>query len=97
MASLFNGQAYKAQQKVFDPLNLAPGMNLGDPLNSFGDMANSGAPVPVTAAPAATAPAVMPSIDDAAVKAAKKKALIQAQQRGGRASTILTSEGDKLG
>lgn len=97
MSSLFNGQAYKAQAKIFDPLNLAPGTNLGDPLNLFGEMANSGAPVPVTAAPAATAPAVMPSIDDAAVKAAKKKALVQAQQRGGRASTILTSADDKLG
>jgi len=97
MTSLFNGQAYKVQQKVFDPLNLAPGMNLGDPLNLFGEMANSGKAAPVAAAGSIAAPAVMPTIDDAAVKAAKKKALVQAQQRGGRASTILTSEDDKLG
>jgi hypothetical protein len=37
-------------------------------------------------------------LDDEQVKEAKRKAMAAAQQRGGRASTILTdSEEDKLG
>lgn len=48
-------------------------------------------------APVVAAPAPMPTIDDAAVKAAKKKSLTAAQQRGGRAATVLTDGEDKLG
>jgi hypothetical protein len=40
----------------------------------------------------------MPVIDSEAIVKAKKKAVSSAQQRGGRASTILTNaDADKLG
>jgi hypothetical protein len=39
----------------------------------------------------------MPTIDDAAVKDAKRKSMAAAQQRGGRAATVLTDGEDKLG
>jgi len=41
-------------------------------------------------------PTVMPLVDDAAAKKRRKKSLIEQQARGGRASTILSTE-DKLG
>jgi len=49
--------------------------------------------------PAVTPPAVMPTVNDEAAQKAKKAALASAQQRGGRASTILTDTAtkDKLG
>lgn len=48
--------------------------------------------------PPVAPPAVMPTINDEAVLKAKKNAVAAAQQRGGRASTILTGETtDKLG
>lgn len=51
-------------------------------------------PTPPPIAP----PAVMPVIGDEAVAKAKKNAIASAQQRGGRASTILTdATDDKLG
>lgn len=56
-----------------------------------------GQQAPAATAPIVAAPTVMPTADDAAVKAAKKRALVQSQQRGGRAATILTAEDDKLG
>jgi hypothetical protein len=50
------------------------------------------------APPPAAPPAVMPVIDDEAVRKARTKAVAAAQQRGGRASTILTDDPkDKLG
>jgi len=57
----------------------------------------SPAPAPAPTVLATPEPAPMPTIDDAAVKAAKKKSLMSAQQRGGRASTVLTDGEDKLG
>lgn len=51
-----------------------------------------GSPTP----PPITPPAVMPTPNDKGVQDAKKRAVQQAQQRGGRASTILTTD-DKLG
>lgn len=55
------------------------------------------------AAPAAApapekGPVVMPLADDAAVQRARKRSVAQQLSRGGRASTMLTSDaGDKLG
>lgn len=46
--------------------------------------------------PTVQKPAVMPTADDEAVKAAKRRQIAEMQYRGGRASTVL-SEGDKLG
>ena len=43
-----------------------------------------------------TEPTVMPVADDAAYEASVKRSIIEQQKRGGRASTILTTE-DKLG
>lgn len=69
----------------------------------MGDLFGGGssAPAPTvlapTPAPVVAAPAPMPTVDDAAVKAAKKKSLQAAQQRGGRAATVLTDGEDKLG
>lgn len=65
----------------------------------FGGGGGNSAPAPTVLAPApvVAAPAPMPTIDDAAVKAAKKKSLQAAQQRGGRAATVLTDGEDKLG
>jgi hypothetical protein len=50
-------------------------------------------------APTVAPPAVMPTIDDEAVRRAKRNAIASAQQRGGRASTILSdgAKEDKLG
>lgn len=48
------------------------------------------------AAPAAAAPAVMPTADDASVQAAKRKRIAEIQGRQGRASTVL-SDADTLG
>lgn len=42
------------------------------------------------ATPIATPPVVMPTVDDAEVKRARKRAIAAQLQRGGRASTILT-------
>jgi hypothetical protein len=51
-------------------------------------------PAPPPIAP----PTPMPTTDDAAVQKAKLAAIAAAQQRGGRASTILTDDkADKLG
>lgn len=49
--------------------------------------------------PAVPPPAPMPTVGDEAVQRARKNAVAAAQQRGGRASTILTdtANGDKLG
>lgn len=51
--------------------------------------------------PVVTPPAVMPTPDDEAVKAAKKRKTAASMQRSGRQSTILTdysdSGSDKLG
>lgn len=47
-------------------------------------------------APAASAPKTMPTQDDAAMEAAKRRQIAEFQTRGGRASTIL-SQDDKLG
>jgi hypothetical protein len=48
--------------------------------------------------PVAPAPAVIPTIDSSEVDKARKRAVREAQERGGRASTILTSKtDDKLG
>ncbi len=41
-------------------------------------------------------PAVMPTADDAAVQAAKRRQIAEMQARGGRASTVL-SDDNKLG
>lgn len=55
------------------------------------------APAPVT--PKVEAPTVMPTPDDQAVTAAKKKSIAAQLQRQGRASTILSQTGnaDALG
>ena len=45
----------------------------------------------VVAAPAITSPPVMPTPDDAAVKAAKRRSIAEQIRRRGRASTILES------
>lgn len=42
-------------------------------------------------------PATMPSEDDEAILAAKRKKAAQVQSRSGRSSTILTDQTDKLG
>ena len=47
-------------------------------------------------APGVAAPKTMPTADDAAVQAARRRQVAEMQARGGRASTIL-SDGDKLG
>lgn len=49
--------------------------------------------------PTITPPAVMPTPDDAEVRAAKKRKLASVMQQSGRQSTILTDYGtsDKLG
>lgn len=51
--------------------------------------------------PAIKPPAPAPTIDDEAIKRAKRKQLLSATQRSGRQSTILTDYGggasDKLG
>lgn len=54
---------------------------------------------PKAPAPTVTPPTVMPTPDDAAVQAAKKKKIATAQQTSGRQATILSSYGtsDKLG
>jgi hypothetical protein len=49
------------------------------------------------AAPAISKPAVMPTSDDEAVKAARRRQAAELATRSGRASTILTDTGDKLG
>ena len=53
------------------------------------------APAPVQV-PIIPEPTVMPLPDDAAAKKARKKSLTSQQKRGGRTSTILSTE-DKLG
>lgn len=56
-----------------------------------------GAPTPAPVEmPVIPEPTVMPLVDDAAAKKAKKKSLAAQQKRGGRVSTILSTE-DKLG
>lgn len=50
---------------------------------------------PVTPAPA-PAP-TMPIADDEAVRRAKRRSIAMQLARGGRSSTILTGDGDKLG
>ena len=51
---------------------------------------------PVAAAPAVSAPTVMPTADSASVLEARRLSLQQQASRGGRASTILT-ENDSFG
>lgn len=48
-------------------------------------------------APVAEAPKVMPLPDDEAVRRAKKQSILRQMGRGGRQSTMLTGDGDKLG
>ncbi len=48
-------------------------------------------------APAIPAPAPMPTPDDQATTAAKRKAQVAAQTRTGRSSTILTDYGNSTG
>jgi hypothetical protein len=50
-------------------------------------------------APAVKPPAVMPTVDDAAVEQAKQRRIAEMQSRSGRASTIFTGQdsGDKVG
>lgn len=48
-------------------------------------------------APPIAPPTPMPIMSDEAVKKARLAAIAAAQQRGGRASTILTDKNDKLG
>jgi len=55
----------------------------------------SKAPAPVQV-PVIPEPTVMPLPDDEAARRARKKSLRMQQKRGGRASTILSTE-DKLG
>jgi hypothetical protein len=53
---------------------------------------------PTAPAPVVTPATPMPSMDDAAVKAAKKKAVVDNASRRGRMSTILTEDNaDTLG
>jgi len=68
--------------------------NMLDPFHFFlPDQSQSAPP-----APAVPAPAVMPTPDDEAVKAAKRKSIAMQMSRSGRDSTILTPPGgDKLG
>jgi hypothetical protein len=42
-------------------------------------------------------PPIMPTADDAAVKRARRRSITEQLARGGRSSTMLTSDGDKLG
>ena len=61
----------------------------------FGGGKSAPAPAPIV-----EPPKPMPTVDSAAVLAAKKKSIAAVQQRGGRASTILTDTGagsDTLG
>lgn len=46
---------------------------------------------------AADAPRVMPLADDEAVAAAKRRSMMMQTQRGGRSSTMLTSDTETLG
>lgn len=54
------------------------------------------APKPTAAAPV-QAPKVMPMADDDEVARAKRASMMQQRQRGGRTSTMLTSDSDTLG
>lgn len=47
--------------------------------------------------PDETAPTVMPTQDSALVMEAKRRALLNAKEKEGRASTILTDEDDSFG
>jgi hypothetical protein len=49
------------------------------------------------ATPAAATPAVMPTPDDNAIQMARKRSIVLQMSRGGRASTMLTPTGSKLG
>lgn len=50
------------------------------------------------AAPAPTpGPIVMPLADDTAVKRAKRRSITEQMNRGGRSSTMLTADSEKLG
>lgn len=59
----------------------------------------AGALMPKPQAPAATAqaPKVMPLADDQAVADAKRRSMMAQMQRGGRTSTMLSSDSDTLG
>jgi hypothetical protein len=50
-----------------------------------------------TAPAAEPAPQVMPLADDEAVRLARKRSLAAMMQRGGRSSTMLSSDSDTLG
>ena len=52
---------------------------------------------PATPAPTVTPPTVMPTPDDEAARAAKKKLATSLQARKGRQSTILDAQSDLLG
>lgn len=52
---------------------------------------------PPPPAPEPAKPAVMPTVDDDAVRKAKAASVIKQRSRQGRQSTILTSDGDTLG
>lgn len=79
-------------------IGTALGAGLGASLGGMmGSATNANTPAPPPPIPA---PAPMPTIDDAAVQAAKKRALLASQSTTGRASTILSSgqgASDKLG
>ena len=48
-------------------------------------------------APKMDPPPVMPVADDEAIRRAKKQSIIRQMSRGGRESTILTSDSETLG
>jgi hypothetical protein len=75
---------------------LKAGATLLSPIGSILGLGDKKAAPAAVPAPAA-APRVMPLADDEAVKRARKASIVRQQQRGGRASTILTGGSEKLG
>lgn len=71
---------------------------VGDVTSSVLGLEKPESPQGVETPPKVEAPAVMPSPNDDAVRAAKRKSVAEQRRRGGRQSTILTTlDQEKLG
>ena len=70
---------------------------IGGPLGTAADLFKKGKKALTPQLPEIPKPITMPTIDDAAVQAAKRRSILEQISRRGRASTILTSQTDKLG
>lgn len=77
---------------------IAAGLSIANSLGAFGGgkdgttPAAAGAVAAIPAAPAITAPTVMPTVNDATVQDAKKKQVAALATRRGRQSTILSQD-----